>query len=259
MARRPALFLLAVFCAVPAVSAQVARGVAPPVGTTFTRDAQPSAPPQRPVAALQPQPLRDPASPGHAIPRGPVAGDDLFLARPWTYAPRYDRTSRPRPYATHGWDGYLPAIYVPAWSDERYPDAPPEDSGGFLRLDVEPADAQVFVDAYYVGTVEEFRRARPLLPSGPHHIEVRAEGFETLTVDVRIRTGQTITYSASLRATPSVATPPQPAVQPGSVAVARTETTIYVIPRCYAGNARPTASQLPAGCDITDLRIVRSR
>lgn len=32
--------------------------------------------------------------------------------------------------------------------------------------------------------------------------------------------------------------------------------TFYVIPRCYAGDVRPTAQELPPGCDIAQLREV---
>jgi hypothetical protein len=35
--------------------------------------------------------------------------------------------------------------------------------------------------------------------------------------------------------------------------------TFYVIPGCYAGDRRPVAEQLPAGCDIARLRIVPPR
>lgn len=33
--------------------------------------------------------------------------------------------------------------------------------------------------------------------------------------------------------------------------------TLYVIPRCYAGDKPPAAHELPAGCDIRDMRIIR--
>src|SRR5688572_3554097 len=32
--------------------------------------------------------------------------------------------------------------------------------------------------------------------------------------------------------------------------------TFYVIPRCYAGDRRPSADWLPAGCDIRKLRVI---
>jgi hypothetical protein len=32
--------------------------------------------------------------------------------------------------------------------------------------------------------------------------------------------------------------------------------TLYVIPRCYAGDRRPSADQLPAGCELSALRVI---
>jgi hypothetical protein len=76
------------------------------------------------------------------------------------------------------------------------PDAP----HGGLRLQVSPRDAQVFVDGYYAGTVDDFDGARQRLKVtiGPHRIELRAPGHETVTFDVTIIEGQTTTYKTSL-------------------------------------------------------------
>jgi hypothetical protein len=37
------------------------------------------------------------------------------------------------------------------------------------------------------------------LEVGPHHIEIRAPGFETIAFDVNVEPGRTITYRASMR------------------------------------------------------------
>jgi len=72
---------------------------------------------------------------------------------------------------------------------------------GELRLKIKPRDAQVFVDGYYVGIVDEFDGVfqRLHLPSGPHRIEVRAPGFETLTFDVQIRFDETTKFEGNLQ------------------------------------------------------------
>jgi hypothetical protein len=72
---------------------------------------------------------------------------------------------------------------------------------GSLRLKYRPRDAQVFVDGYYVGIVDEFDGVfqRLRLESGPHRIEIRAPGYETMTVDVRIRFDDTTTLEGQLR------------------------------------------------------------
>ncbi len=61
-------------------------------------------------------------------------------------------------------------------------------ASGWLRLKVRPRHADVFVDGYYVGIVDEFDGAfqRLRLEAGPHQVEVAAEGFAPLTFDVRI-------------------------------------------------------------------------
>ena len=72
---------------------------------------------------------------------------------------------------------------------------------GALRLKVKPRSADVFVDGYYVGTVDNFDGAfqRLKLEAGPHRIEIRQDGFQTLTFDVRIPSDETITYQGELQ------------------------------------------------------------
>ena len=72
---------------------------------------------------------------------------------------------------------------------------------GELRLDVSPRHAQVFVDGYYAGIVDDFDGAFQALKleSGGYRIDISAPGFETLTFDVRINPGQDIRYRGTLR------------------------------------------------------------
>jgi PEGA domain len=72
---------------------------------------------------------------------------------------------------------------------------------GALRLKIKPRDAQVYVDGYYAGIVDDFDGVfqRLHLPEGPHRIEVRAPGYDTLTFEVQIRFDQTTKYEGELR------------------------------------------------------------
>jgi hypothetical protein len=71
---------------------------------------------------------------------------------------------------------------------------------GHLRLRVEPATAQIYVDGFYMGTVDEFNGSGDVnLEAGPHRIEIRAPGYETLTFDVKTEASRTITYRGTLR------------------------------------------------------------
>jgi hypothetical protein len=72
-------------------------------------------------------------------------------------------------------------------------------SGG-LRLKIEPRNAQVYVDGYYAGVVDDFdgRFQQLKLASGRHRIEVRATGHEPLKFDVNIQSHQTTVYQGTL-------------------------------------------------------------
>lgn len=73
---------------------------------------------------------------------------------------------------------------------------------GSLRLKIKPRDAKVYVDGYYVGTVDDFDGIfqKLKIEAGGHRIEVRAEGYEVASFDVLITPGETITYEGDLEA-----------------------------------------------------------
>ncbi len=71
---------------------------------------------------------------------------------------------------------------------------------GSLRLKVKPANAQVYVDGYYVGLIDNFDGMFQHLSieAGSHRVEVRAEGYEPVQFDVLVTPGETITYKGEL-------------------------------------------------------------
>jgi hypothetical protein len=100
-------------------------------------------------------------------------------------------------YNGYGW-GYYPAPYAyPQWA----PSGP--DLGG-IRLDVRPRDAQVFVDGYYAGIVDEFDGLFQALrlDGGGHKIEIRMPGYEDFQLDVHVQPGRKFTIRADLRPRP---------------------------------------------------------
>jgi hypothetical protein len=103
------------------------------------------------------------------------------------------------------------------------------------------------VDGFYIGILDDFSRMGVRLQAGRHWIDVRASGYETLTIPVNISAGQPARFRGDLTA---VRTPPSNAVPP------RGPETIYVIPGCYAGNRPPRESALARGCDIARLHIL---
>ena len=67
---------------------------------------------------------------------------------------------------------------------------------GRLNLYVTPASAQVFVDGFYAGTVADFQDRGLWLESGPHRIELRADGYQTAK---RLTCASTRTDLSSIR------------------------------------------------------------
>ena len=65
-------------------------------------------------------------------------------------------------------------------------------------------DAQVFVDGYYAGIVDDFDGILQSLrlESGGYHIELRLPGYESETFDVYVAPGRKVTYRAELRRLP---------------------------------------------------------
>ena len=67
-----------------------------------------------------------------------------------------------------------------------------------------PKEAQVTVDGYFVGVIDDFdgMSQRLALEEGPHKIEITAPGFEPFTLEVNILREQTIKYKGTLRPPP---------------------------------------------------------
>jgi hypothetical protein len=103
-------------------------------------------------------------------------------------------------YGLYGAYGY-PSYGYGSYGSYGYPSAYSTIADGSLRLKIKPRDAQVFVDGYYVGIVDDFDGIfqRMHLPSGPHRVEVRAPGYETLTFDVQIRFDETTKFEGQLQ------------------------------------------------------------
>ena len=239
--------------------AQVTRSSVSPPSTVFTPGPQ----------SQQPSPGTGQGS--RPSPSATTSGrpTDPFVARPGTYAPRFSLppsagrsrrgfsrlTDKNLGYgAFAGGYGYIPDYsgppisYIPSSRPPAVVDTPAADVPGFLRLEVQPSTAQVFVDGFYSGTVDEFSRAGIALAPGPHRVEIRAPGREPLTFDVLIAPNETIIYRNDLELIRPAAT-----AAPASPTLAK---TFYVIPGCYAGDRLPDRAQLPKGCDGSKVRTI---
>jgi hypothetical protein len=211
---------------------------------------RPSVNPAPPKTA--PTPPVPPPLPTPPVPAAPGASESPFAAGPFTYAPRYRPFQRPRSpyYWASGYFGYAPY----EGPSQAAPDDTPRASedqlsgNGGLDLEIEPRTADVYVDGFYVGTADDVASNGLALRAGPHWVDVRAPGYDTLTMQVSIIAGQAVRFRREL----ALATAREPVSRPPEGSQ-----TIYVIPGCYAGNRPPNESALPTGCDIANLRVKR--
>lgn len=117
----------------------------------------------------------------------------------------YPRYYYPRRYYPYGYGAfglgyfyYDPYVWYP--HDYRFTGYGYGYPTGEIRLDVSPRHAEVYVDGYYAGVVDDFdgffQSLR--LEEGPYRLEIVAPGYEPLVFDVRIQPGRKITYRGDL-------------------------------------------------------------
>jgi len=138
-----------------------------------------------------------------------------YYGRPYYARPYYPRPYAFRPHWQLGFGIYVgyPVVYgyaypvpVPVYGYgapvEPVVVGPGSTSYGGVSLEFTPAEAAVFVDGTYAGTVADFDGTRqPLnLTAGTHHIELQADGYEPLSFDVTAQSGQLIPYRGDMLA-----------------------------------------------------------
>lgn len=190
-----------------------------PALSTAQSSAQKRTPP--PKSAPAPAPQRRPPEtgkpPAQAVPRPPASRRST---RPAPRPPARPPESRTLiyPYYFHDFD-FLYQFPYGVYPYSRYPYPPygyaapvpgcvsaeGEVEGiegtGAVRIEIPQKEAAVYIDGFYVGAVEDFNGATEqlTLSPGPHHLELRAAGYQTLTFDVQVQTGRTITYRTPMQ------------------------------------------------------------
>lgn len=122
------------------------------------------------------------------------------------------------------WPGYVyPGSYDPPSYRMTYEDPNNRSSSNsqlaWLRLDVQPREASVYIDGQYAGKASEFAAGKKLLPVSPasHTLRFEAEGYQTSVVDLKVNPLQTLDVMQILhpgKSLPDTASPPPPAAAP---------------------------------------------
>ena len=116
-------------------------------------------------------------------------GLGYFYYSPWGWNPGYYGY----PYGSYSYGGGSSGRYSPYGYEL-----------GSVKLKVKPRDAQVYVDGYFAGHVDDFDGILQALQldTGAYRIEIRKPGFETLHFDVRVLPDRSITFRGELRPIP---------------------------------------------------------
>ena len=146
--------------------------------------------------------------------------------RPYYYSPYYGL------YGGFGWgfgvgfglglySGFYPSYYsvgYPYYGQYPYPYPYPyygySGNWASARLEIKPRDAQVYVDGYLVGMVDQFDGAfqRLDLPTGEHEVVAYAKGYRSYRQRTLFRPGETYHFKGILEPLPPGA-PEEPAPQ----------------------------------------------
>jgi hypothetical protein len=158
--------------------------------------------------------------------------------RPGSQQPYFGGSYYALPYS-----GYYPAEDVRESAPRREAEPAAMRATGLLRLDITPATGlQYYVDGMYIGSSSDLGTEFEV-NAGARRIEIRASGYKPVIFDARFVPGGTVTRRGALEPLEDVSTLPR----------AAGNRTMYVIPGCFMGNARPDPSALPKGCDIDRL------
>ena len=151
-----------------------------------------------------------------AVPRSSVPAPSRVYVYPrYSYYDRYfyDRYYDPWAYGAFGlgysysaWGHpYYPSPgYYPYYAGTGYGYQYADYDVGSVKIKVKPRDAEVYVDNYFAGHVDDFDGVFQALKveTGGHRIEVRKPGFETLQFDVHVQPSRSVTFRGDMKPTP---------------------------------------------------------
>ncbi|MFB3853783.1 MAG: PEGA domain-containing protein [Vicinamibacterales bacterium] len=142
-----------------------------------------------------------------AVPRTTVRPGRVYVVRSYFYRPFY--FSRPLFWGPYGWgfgaSWYYGAYGYPGQWGYPYPYRPlygPRYRASSVKIQVLPKTAEVFVDGYYAGVVDDFDgtfQSLDLEP-GQHEIVVWAPGHRTIRQRVYLQPGRTLRIAEKMQA-----------------------------------------------------------
>ena len=101
----------------------------------------------------------------------------------------------------YGYPGYGYGAYSGYGGGGGYTQDQANVEHGSIRLKANVSTAKVYIDGALMGTVDEFDGLSHHLdlPSGPHQLELRAEGYEAYTTTIFVEANKTMTERVTLK------------------------------------------------------------
>ena len=148
----------------------------------------------------------------------PIAySSPYYYGDPYQY--QYDSYAYPEYYppSAYGYpvptppSGYPPANYPPTSVPQSgyYESGPPQGlvvaqpgaASGSVSFEISPSTAEVYIDGRHVGRASDLGpTTQPLaLTPGRHHVEIRAAGYQTMSVDADVAAGEVIPYQGTMQ------------------------------------------------------------
>lgn len=93
------------------------------------------------------------------------------------------------------------------------PRASARSAQGFIRLDVTPQDARVYIDEQYQGEVQGWMHQTIAVKPGQRRLGLRAKGYMTQRFDLRVEEGEVVTLSLRMERELEVLDPPKTSPQ----------------------------------------------
>ena len=195
--------------------------------------------------------------PGRPVYRPGVGRYPYYGYRPY-YGYGYRYYGYPYSYAWYG----SPYFYAGwGWPYAGYPYYYPYavgaiDPSGSLRLEVTPREAEVYVDGYMAGIVDQFDGTfqRLRVPPGGHELTLYRDGFRTVHQSLHVSSGSTLKVSYNMEplaageiAEPRPTPPPRPADEDEGAPGTRSS------PQTPA--RRPPPARAVAGFGTLDIRV----
>jgi len=132
---------------------------------------------------------------------GLVVGYPVAFPYGYYYAP-YDYGYGYEDYPVYGMAEPVPTYPDGGYyADGDYGYSDNTNAYGGVTFDIQPSNASVYIDGKFVGTVAEFSPEQPpmSLVLGRHHVDIRMQGYQTLSFDVNVVAGEVTPFQGQMQ------------------------------------------------------------